>query len=45
MQHEKQSQKVVEQPQLEMQNNLYRFVVDGISMELPNVGKIGRAHV
>ena len=39
MQAEKQSQKVVEQPQLEMQKNLYRFDVDGISTELPTVGK------
>ena len=39
MQPEKQSQKVVEQPQLEMQKNLYRFDVDGISMELPTIGK------
>ena len=39
MQREKQSQKVVEQPLLEMQKNLYRFDVDGIYMELPTVGK------
>ena len=39
MQRKKQSQKVVEQPQLEMQKNLYRFEVDGISTELPTVGK------
>ena len=39
MQREKQSQKVVEQLQLEMQKNLYRFDVDGISTELPTVGK------
>ena len=39
MQREERSQKVVEQPQLEMQKNLYRFEVDGISMELPTVGK------
>ena len=39
MQREKQSRKVVEQPQLEMQKNLYRFDVDGISTELPTVGK------
>ena len=43
MQPEKQSQKVVEQPQLEMQKNLYRFDVDGISMELPTVGKCEKA--
>ena len=43
MQREKQSQKVVEQPQLEMQKNLYRFVVDGISTELPTVGKCKKA--
>ena len=39
MQREKQSQKVVEQPQLEMQKNLYRFDVDGISTELPTFWK------
>ena len=39
MQREKQSQKVVEQPQLEMQKNIYRFDVDGISTELPTIGK------
>ena len=39
MQPEKQSQKVVEQPQLEMQKKIYRFNVDGISTELPTVGK------
>ena len=39
MQREKQSQKVVEQPQLEMQKNLYGFDVDGISTELPTIGK------
>ena len=39
MQREKQSHKVLEQPQLEMQKNLYRFDVDGISMELPTIGK------
>ena len=39
MQPEKQSQKVVEQPQLEMHKNLYRFDVDGISRELPTIGK------
>ena len=39
MQREKQSRKVVEQPQLEMQKNLYRFDVDGMSTELPTVGK------
>ena len=39
MQREKQSQKVVEKSQLEMQNNLYRFYVDVISTELPTVGK------
>ena len=38
-QPEKQSQNVVEQPQLEMQKNLYRFDVDEISTELPTVGK------
>ena len=43
MQREKQSQKVVEEPQLEMQKNLYRFDVDGISMELPTVGKCEKA--
>ena len=39
MQHEKRYQKVVEQPQPEIQKNLYRFSVDGISMELPTIGK------
>ena len=37
MQPDKQSQKVVEQPLLEMQKNLYRFDVNGISTELPAV--------
>ena len=40
---EKQSQRVVEQPQLEMQKNLYRFDVDGISTELPTIGKCEKA--
>ena len=39
MQREKQSQKVVEKSQLEMQNNLYRFYVDVISTELPTIRK------
>ena len=39
MQPKKQSQKVVEQPRLEMQKNLYRFDVDGISTKLPTVQK------
>ena len=42
MQREKQSQKVVEQPQLEMEKNIYRFDVDGISTELPTVGKCNK---
>ena len=29
----------MEQPQLEMQKNLYRFDVDVISTELPTIGK------
>ena len=43
MQPEKQSQKVVEQPQLEMQKNRYRFDVGKTSTELPTIGKCEKA--